>query len=298
MRIAILLTCCVFLYACDTRNTSSISYPTPPPTDSIVSFLPGIVCSSGDSIDFNATFSPDGKSFYFCRSQNRSWDIYETRHDGTSWRKPTRVELGGAQYSEADPAIGPDGFLYFISNMPKDEADTLADFDIWFAKPVAGGGWSKPENLSAVNSDSTEFYVSFTKHGDLYFASSRVGGYGMEDIYVSTKTGEGYSVPVNLGPQVNSPFSDHDPCVWEDENVLIYTSVERKDTYGEADLYYSVKTADGAWSPAVHMSKRVNTPTYEYCAYFSPDGRYFFYSSERDVKWTPVETLHNELKQK
>jgi len=298
MRISTLLIGCVFLYACEPRKTASIHYPPPPPIDSIASLLPGIVCTGADSIDFNAAFSPDGKTFYFCRSQSGGWDIYETRHDGARWSPPTPVTLGGAQCSEADPAIGPDGFLYFISDMPKDAADTLADFDIWFAKPAPGGGWGKPENLSAVNTDSTEYYVSFARNGDLYFASSRAGGYGLEDIYVSHKSEDGYSAPMNLGPQINSPFSDHDPCLWEDEGVLIFTSVERKDTYGEADLYYSVKTGDSAWAPAVHLSDRVNTPTYEYCSYFSPDRQYFFYSSKRDVRWTPVETLHHELKQR
>jgi len=295
MRIAVLLTCCIFFYSCDKKNDLSIPYPPPPPVDSIAAFLPGIVCSSADSIDFNATFSPDGRSFYFSRSQNRSWDIFETRYDGTRWTKARPIALGGVQYSEADPAIGPDGFLYFISNMPKDKADTLADFDIWFARPAPGGGWSKPENLSVVNSDSTEFYVSFARSGDLYFSSSRTGGYGLEDIYVSKKTAQGYSTPVNMGPQINSAFSDHDPCVWEDEGIMIYTSVERKDSYGEADLYYSIKTDDGTWSPAVHLRDKFNTPTYEYCSYFSPDYRYFFYSSERNVKWTPVETLRRAL---
>jgi len=296
MRIACLLLCWVLLCACTGRESVSIVYPPPPPVDSVAPFLPGIVCSGGDSIDFNATFSQDGRSFYFSRSQNRSWDIFETRHDGTRWTKPVRIALGGMAYSEADPAIGPDGFLYFISNMPRDQADTLADFDIWFSRPAPGGGWSKPENLSAVNTDSTEYYVSFAGNGDLYFASSRAGGYGLEDIYVSKRTGEGYLPPVNLGSKVNSPFSDHDPCLWEPEGILIYTSVDRPDSYGAGDLYYSVRAADGNWSTAVHANDKLNTPTYEYCSYFSPDGRYFFYSSKSDVQWTPVETLRELLK--
>ncbi|MBT1698044.1 PD40 domain-containing protein [Fulvivirgaceae bacterium PWU4] len=280
---------------CSQPHTVSVPYPPPPPKDSIARFLPGVVCSDGDSIDFNATFSLDGKTFYFTRSRNRSWDIYQTRFREDRWRKPEKVVFDTDQYSEADPAIGPDGFLYFISNMPKDDADTLKDFDIWFVRPQEGGGWSRPENLSVVNTDSTEYYVSFAGDGNLYFASSRVGGFGMEDIYVSRKVNGQYTKPENLGPKINSPYSDHDACLPANEKFMIYTSVDREDGLGEGDLYMSVRNDDGSWQEGRSMGRKWNTPTYEYCAYLSPDGKYFFYSSQRDVKWTPIESLPAEL---
>lgn len=221
------------------KEVSLIPYPPAPPADSISSFLPGIVCSGGDSIDFNAAFAPDGKSFYFTRSQNRKWDIYVTRYEDGQWKEPVRLKFSSDQYSEADPAFGPDGTLYFISNMPKNEADTVRDFDIWFVKPRRDGTWTKPENLEAVNTDSTEYYISFAGDGNMYFASSRVGGYGLEDIYASYHRADGFSTPENLGPQINSSFSDHDPCLPKNESFMICTSVDRKDGYGEGDRYFT-----------------------------------------------------------
>ena len=50
-----------------------------------------------------------------------------------------------------DPAFAPDGKLYFISNRPKDQSDTIADYDIWFVAPLADGRWSAPENLKSIN---------------------------------------------------------------------------------------------------------------------------------------------------
>jgi hypothetical protein len=35
----------------------------------------------------------------------------------------------------------------------------------------------------------------------------------------------------------------------------------------------------------VIMGSNINTKTHEYCPNLSPDGKYFFYSSEYDVKW-------------
>lgn len=284
------------LYSCQERESLSIPYPEAPPADSIDSFLPGIVCRAKDSVDFNAAFSPDAKSFYFTRTLNRKWDIYVTRHDGASWSMSGVAGFCSPEYSEADPAFGPDGTLYYISDRPKNESDTLRDFDIWFVRPLPNGDWSPPENLGVVNTDSTEYYVSFAGDGNLYFASSRVGGFGAEDIYISKLVNGNYSEPENLGPQINSVFSDHDPCLPKDEGFMIYTSVEREDGLGEGDLYYSIKEADGKWSPSTHMSTAFNSSTYEYCSYFSPDYKYFFFSSKRDVKWTSVHSLPEEIR--
>src|ERR1700754_4701811 len=95
----------LIVLGCSESRTVSIPYPPAPPKDSIARFLPGVVCSGGDSIDFNATFSLDGRTFYFTRSRNRSWDIYQTRFQDGRWRKPGKVDFDTDQYSEADPAI-------------------------------------------------------------------------------------------------------------------------------------------------------------------------------------------------
>jgi Tol biopolymer transport system component len=280
------------LISCDKEKTSlTIPYPLPPPIDSIKSFLPGIVSRGSDSVDFNAAFSPDGKSFYFARSQNGKWNIFLSHYVGENWTKAVKAPFNIDNYSMADPAFGPDGALYFISDFPKNENDTLRDFDIWFVKPTGDGAWTNPENLQVLNTDSTEYYISFAGNGNLYFASSRSGGYGMEDIYVSTLVDGKYSKPENVGPQINSEYSDHDPCLPKNERFMIYTSVDRDDSYGEGDLYLSIKDDNENWSKALNMGSHFNTSTYEYCSYFSPDMQYFFYSSRLDVKWTRTESL-------
>jgi len=296
------LVCCMALcgvlafQGCGTDTKTSIAYPDLPSVDSAVSFLPGIVCSGADSIDFNATFSPDGKAFYFTRSQNRKWDIYVSGYNEGRWAKAVKADIGvDDAYSEADPMFGPDGFLYFISDRPKDPTDTLRDFDIWFVKPAADGSWSAPERVEGVNTDSTEYYVSFAGDGNMYFASSRAGGFGLEDIYVSRRVDGKFTTPENLGPKINSVYSDHDPYLPAHERFIIYTSVDRPDGLGEGDLYMAIKDDSGRWQNGKSMGPRFNTPTYEYCSYLTADQHYFFFSSRRDVKWMRAAALPTEL---
>lgn len=264
------------------------SYPLPVPDSAALPFLPGVVTT--DSLDFNAAFSPEGKRFFFSRSRSGKWLIYMTELKGESWTRPVPAAFNEYQYSQADPFIANDGTLYYISNKPRDKSDSIPDFDIWFVKPLTDSTWSIPENLRTVNSDSTEYYVSLAKNGNLYFASDRAGTAGSLDIYVSEFKEGVYTEPTNLGPSINSSHTEHDPMISSGEEFLIFTAVDRPDSFGSADLYYSERMDDGSWTQAVNMGKTFNTETYEYCSYITRDNQYLFFSSELDVKW--ISTRH------
>lgn len=292
MRLLLSIATLMVIICCQQKVT--INYPEPLPGDSIIPFLTGIVSKPGDTLDFNACFSPDGKSFYFSRTQHGTWDILVTHFNGTSWSREESLPFNTDTYADADPMFGPDGNLYFISNLPKNSNDTLPDFDIWFSTPLNDGSWTKPENVSEVNSDSTEYYVSFGSDGSMYFASSRPGGYGQEDIYISRRINGKYATPVNLGPQINSKNSEHDPALPSNDSFIVYTSVDREGGVGEGDLYYSIKQQDSSWTKGENF-RQLNTTSYEYCSYFSPDQKYFFYSSQYNVMWTSTTAFPKQL---
>ncbi|MEJ1239204.1 hypothetical protein WBG78_13800 [Chryseolinea sp. T2] len=261
----------------------STEYPEPLPDSAALRFLPGIV--SRDSLDFNSAFSRDGSKFYFAGSAKGKWIIYMSEWKEGTWNKPVLAPFTELDYSQADPFVSADGTIYYISNRPRNATGPAEDFDIWYVRPQRDGSWSKPENLGAVNSDSTEYYVSVADNGNVYFASNRKGSLGDHDIYMSRYEHGKYSTPENLGPSINSLQMEHDPMIAPDESYMIFTSVDRNDSKGSGDLYYSLRNADGSWSQAKNMGNKVNTDTYEYCSYVTPDGKYLFYSSEFDVKW-------------
>lgn len=279
-----ILVCCTII-----GKAQSIPYPRPYPDSTALRFLPGIV--SKDSFDFNSCFSPDGQSYYFTRSANRITKIFVTNFNGNAWSEPSMVSFGTPGFSEADPAFDKSGKLYFISNRPKNVADTIKDYDIWVISPLQNNSWAEPELLPEINSDSNEYYISFSQNGNLYFALSRPGGYGQEDIYVSRLSSGRFTKAVNLGPAVNSGKSEYDPGISPDENILVFASSGRSDGLGAADLYYSKADRQKKWSPAKNMGSLVNTNTREFCPYFPPDKKFFFFSSNGDVKWISLQFL-------
>jgi hypothetical protein len=268
-----------------------IPYPTPHPGVRPEIFLPGTICRP-DSLEFNAAFSPDGRSFYFANSVDRQWDIHVSHYNGNAWTSPVRAAFSEEKYSEADPVFAPDGKLYFISNRPKAGGSQPSDFDIWFVEPLPAGGWSAPRNASALNSERDEYYISFSKAGDVYFGSDRPGGFGAMDLYVSRQSGGRQLPPENLGPGVNTAESEHDAClVSDEETLLIFKSENRPDGLGQADLYVSRRDSSGRWLRAVNLGAPINTPAYEYCCYLTPDRRFFFFSSQLDIKWMDADAL-------
>lgn len=282
----------VIISCSNNKNDNNIIYPEPKPDTVALKFLPGIVCS--DTLEFNAAFSPNGKSFYFARSHNRKYLMLETVFDGKNWSSPKPFLAVDTAFSNADPFITADGTMYFISDMPRNANDTTRDFDIWAMKKQ-GSKWGKPENIAAVNSDSIEYYVSVAATGNLYFSSNRPGGLGEHDIYVSKKVNGQYTKPVNLGPAINSAGTEHDPLIFPDESILIFTAVNRTDGHGEADLYYSFRNSDSTLTQAKNMGTKINTASYDYCPNYSSDLKYFFYSSESDVKWIDLNYVKSKI---
>lgn len=291
MKNLLLITTAMLAMQCthEPNQQATISYPEPLPDSAAIPFLPGIVCS--DSLDFNAAFSPDGKRFYFSRSRQGKWMIYMTELKEDAWTKPVLAPFNEPSYSQADPFITSDGTLYYISNRPRHVGDTIPDYDIWLIRRQSDGSWAKPENPEGVNSDSTEYYVSCAANGNLYFASNRTGTSGSHDVYVSRYVNGVYATPKNLGLAINSVHMEHDPMISPDERYLIFTSVDRADSYGNGDLYYSLRGKDGKWTHAKNMGSQFNTNTYEYCTYLTPDGQYLFYSTGYDVKWISTKYL-------
>lgn len=273
-----------YISSCKQNNfPPGINYPQPAPDTMPLVFLPGIV--STDTLDFNSTFSVDGKTFYFSRSHNRKYVIFETTYKNNKWQEPVISPLFDTLYSNTDPFIAPDSALYFISNRPKDKNDTTADHDI-YRLVKQPNGYGAPEYLNGVNSDSTEYYVSVSRPGNVYFSSYREGNL---DLFMSRKTSAGYEKPVNLGATINTTYDEHDPLIAPDESFLVFPS-DRPGGLGEADLYISHQT-NGQWQQPVALGHGINTKRYEYCPYLTPDGKFFFFSSEFQVKWITSNVL-------
>ena len=119
--------------------------------------------------------------------------------------------------------------------------------------------WSPPVNLGpTVNSDTFDVCPFVTRSGlSLYFGSTRPGGFGGVDMYVSRResTSEPWGPPENLGPEINTPYFDNCPLITPDGHALIFLS-DRPGSQG-LDLYVASrrkKSDDLAWRAPVPLT--------------------------------------------
>src|SRR6266550_3774260 len=91
-----------------------------------------------------------------------------------------------------------------------------------------------------------------------------------------------WSTPTNLGPAVNSSFSDGGPAVSKNGLSLYFQSVRPGGgALGEADLYVSQRSSVGdPWGPPVNLFV-LNSASTDQAPALSRDGHYLFFATDR-----------------
>ena len=90
-----------------------------------------------------------------------------------------------------------------------------------------------------------------------------------------------YGVPEPLEPAINATGTEQCPFVSPDERYLVFVR-GTSSSPTKTDLYVSFRNADGAWTPGIDMGVPVNSPTHDLAPYVTPDGKYLFFTSQRD----------------
>jgi len=233
--------------------------------------------------DAEPTFMPDGNTMYFnCfdRQMKTGGDICVTERIGEGWSEPLIVQaVSTDDYLEVEPLLSPDGKqLYIMSNRPGGKGGT----DIWVSDWV-DGEWTEPSNLDApINSPFSDHCLYFAGENweFAYWTSTRPGGFGGNDIWMSQRVNGDWGEAVNLGPNVNSAMSEHHSLPSEDGHSL-YITTTRDEGFGGEDIYVTTRDDEGNWSTIVNLGAAVNSDQNDRCPAFSPDYKYFFFDSER-----------------
>jgi hypothetical protein len=186
---------------------------------------------SGEYNDYDLTMSPDGNRVYFTSNRPpdgtgpvlESSDIWYVDRTDDGWGDPVRFpEPVNSEARDLYPSESRDGYVYFFSL----RSGGFGEFDIYRVAPLADG-FGAPENLgAAINTVENETDACISPDGDyLVFTSTRQGGYGSGDLYVSFRTEDGgWTRAVNLGETVNTEHLEFCPSLSRDGKYLFFTS--------------------------------------------------------------------------
>ena len=198
----------------------------------------GELTFAGKYRDVDPFVTADGSRLYFSSSRPASaggpegdFDIWLAERRDGGWGDP--VPLGepvNTAATEVFASLSAAGAIYFGS-------DREGVFDIYRAA-AAGDGFEEPVRLGFAGDEKSSVGNPWVAADESYLvlSSSRPGGLGGSDLWISFRRGEAWAPLHNLGPLVNSPQADFAPCLSPDGRYLYFTS-ERPGVVaaGEAD---------------------------------------------------------------
>ncbi|MEM8894741.1 MAG: hypothetical protein AAGC88_09195 [Bacteroidota bacterium] len=297
LRLLLLLTQFIF---CGALNAQSTQEETPliylgqtPPDTVPQKFAPGIL-SLDDRYEFGITISEAGDEIYFGIDIGGKPEIHGTTLTDGRWSDPEPL-LVGDEIGYNDPMLSPDeNRLYFISTASLNGKAPAKDPDLWYMERTTDG-WGDPINAGPViNSGKKDFYISFADNGTLYFGSNvnseedRPFDY---DIYRAKLENGVYQKPERLPAPINTSWYELDVFIAPDESYMIFAA-SWKEGLGQGDLYISFAESDGAWSQPQNMGTPINDEGHQLCPILSKDGKYFFYTSNKDIYWVSAEIIN------
>jgi hypothetical protein len=243
-------------------------------------FAPGLISTRGN-FEFACTFSPDGKEFYFTRRNDKGANvIMVSKWENSGWTAPDTAAF--SHPGDHEPHVTPDGKkLYFGTTRIKPGADNPA-YGIWVMNKT-GSEWSTPEYAA------DGMYASATRNGSLYLTDIEgLTDGGIIKLYLNNGV---FGNPERLKGGVNHPVNGIHPFIEPNEAFLLFDCYRKDGFGGEGDIYVSFRAADGNWTEAINLGAEVNGPGVEFCASISPDGKYIFYTKNRDIYWVSSKIL-------
>lgn len=267
-------------------------------SQSVIPVAPDILLQFPNVRDF--TISSDGNEAYFsAQSPMGEFSVLmKIKKDNNKWNAPEIVPFSG-KFMDLEPFLTWDSKrLYFASNRPLNQGESeIKDYDIWYVeRKNPSSSWSGPINCGTpVNSEHNEFYPSLTRSGNLYITSDPPTSKGKDDIYVCKWNGNSFEAPASLGDSINTEGYEFNAFIAHDETFLVYTGYNRKDGLGSGDLYINFRNADGSWSGAINLGKKINSNKMDYCPYIDIKNGEMYFTSRRVALSPPEEGFKNAI---
>ena len=261
------------------------------PVDVTIENMGNLINSRYD--EYTPSISADGNTMVFTARRNDTKggrmdedgdykyfeDIYYSNYDETTkeWSQSVAVEgeLNTETY-DAVLSIFPSGNgMYVYKNTVSSTGD------IYFSEYRPGTKeWTAAQKMPRpINTSYFEGSISMTADGNtIYFVSERPEGEGQGDIYVSTKKGESWSSPKNLGAVVNTDLDEKFVFIHPNGKTLFFASNGHQ-TMGSYDIF-KTEYVNGEWSVPVNLGYPINTVNEESTFSLTKDNKSLMIAAE------------------
>lgn len=156
------------------------------------------------------------------------------------------------------------------------------DEDIVISNKDEDGNWQQPISISPnINSQFNEGTCTISADGRTLIFTNCDGrqSYGSCDLFISDRSGDEWSVPKNLGKNINSRSWDSQPALSADGRKLFFVS-NRAGGKGKRDIWMSQKDAENNWQKAVNLGDVINSTEDEVSPFIHVNGTTLFFASQ------------------
>ncbi|MEJ8758185.1 OmpA family protein [Pontibacter sp. H259] len=253
---------------------------------SVSTFQPpkGVYLNMGNSInspyeDYGPTINSEDDVLIFTSQRNTQGlngraneDLFYTQQQNGYWEEAKSFGKPiNSIYNEGSACLSRDGNTLYFARC--ESPDGFGNCDLYVATKQADGTWGNIQNLGKdVNSTSWDSQPTLTANEDtIYFASDRLGGFGLSDIYYTYKNKKGeWQKAENAGPVINTRESEVSPFFHPMYQVLYFSSRGQLYNFGDFDIYKTYRVG-GQWQEPRNIGPLVNGRGSEY--YFSIDSK-------------------------
>jgi hypothetical protein len=151
---------------------------------------------------------------------------------------------------------------------------------------LGGGLWAGDGAINLgpnVNSIDDDFGPIVTASGnDLYFTSTRDGGQGGQDIWVSHRANGAWQPATNLGAPINTKFHEGPDSFSVDDKTMYFTRCDKLGQPGICDIYTAAwDDAAKTWGNVKPLGPNVNSNYDDSNGSISFDGKTLYFISNR-----------------
>lgn len=237
-------------------------------------FAPGIISTTG--WEYGVVFAPGMKELYWVREVAADTDpkqefvVYEQQ--GNEWHERVIGERRGT------PTLSTDGNTMFFG---RSYQERTAD------------GWSEHKRLGPAFEDIRIMRVTASDRGAIVIDEAKDDSVLR---YARLVDGQ-WEAPQALPEAINTGQWNAHPFIAPDESYIIWDG-QRSGEERNAELFISFKEADGSWGEAMKFGDSINTPSSEFAAFVTPDGKYLFFNrnvgpDNTDTFWVDAQVIED-----
>lgn len=194
-----------------------------------------------------------------------------------------------SEYKELNPVLSPDGKVLYFSraNHPENSGGVQDKEDIWYSELDQDGKWKLAKNLgsqfnsaeenslNSIQSISSDGKSAIMLLGNKYGKDGTTGG-----VSISSNVSGNWSKPVPLKIKNDYNLNEKANFYLTNNRLVLLMSVQRKDSYGDRDLYVSFMQPDSSWSEPLNLGNVVNTAAEEAAPFIDVDHKTLYFSSK------------------